>query len=638
MAAVSAPGRLLAIAVVLFVLGALNTHAAEDGDLAGLDIEELMEVEVVTAARRAMPLTQVAGAVTVLDEEDIFHSGATTLPEALKLVPGVHVANVDLDKWAVGIRGFNGLLSNKHLVLIDGRPVTSPTTGFVDWGSQVPLSVVKRIEVVRGIWTHLWGADSFTGVINVITKPAAETQAAQSVTTVGSSGIEQLLRYGGEFGESGHYRAYMGGSYKDGNWHADRADRRSSSDWKKWQLGTRVDWQNAYTDCLSLQADFVASSIRDGASGFKHIFAPRVRDTLMGYAQFNWNRALGLDAGINFRTSYTRDQVSVGDMTGGTNTLDVEVQYAAEQYSRHRLTWGLGGRYYWDDINSGHKTKIDREQRYTLTSNGFVQDRVTLVDDRLYMTLGAKLDHFGEGSFEIQPTIRLLHTLEDQEYWFAVSRAVRADTRWQRSGSYSVQKRGTVYTVKPSDSLTTEKLISYEAGHRRRITKDLLWDVSLYVNEYDELVMLAYDEATTTATLSNSLKGTAYGVETSLEWVADDWLTLTPSASVIYQNIKGFEESFLDDAMPDEGVGYQLKLQTRLKSSKNTGLDFLTGYLDDMPGERTPGYFSLETHAYWHASESLTFELIGRNLGEAKEQYSSLHVGPSVDLRITWDF
>lgn len=135
----------------------LSSAAEETDDLSDLSIEELMDVEVVTASRRAEPLSQVPGAVIVLNEEDLFRSGATSLPEVLKLVPGVHVAQVDMDKWAVGIRGFNGLLSNKHLVLLDGRSITSPAMAGVFWGNVVPVSQVKRIEVVRGAWTSLWG-------------------------------------------------------------------------------------------------------------------------------------------------------------------------------------------------------------------------------------------------------------------------------------------------------------------------------------------------------------------------------------------------------------------------------------------------------------------------------------------------
>ena len=630
--------RVQSLCIVCFFLLLVSFAWAEsDDDLAALSLEELMEVEVVTSSRRAEPLSQVAGAVTVLDEDDIFRSGATTIAEALKLVPGLHVVQMDTDKWAVGIRGFNGILSNKHLVLLDGRPITSPTTAGVVWGNTIPVSMVKRIEVVRGVWTHLWGADSFTGVINIITKSAAETQGGQSVTLAGSTGVEQLFRYGDTVDDV-VYRGYLSGGYRTGDWITGEGDDRSSRDWVKQQGGFRVDWENAFTDSLSLQGDFAASSINDGASGSRKIFRPHVRDEFNGYGQFSWNRATGLDAGIGFRTSFTRELVSVADLTGGTNTLDAELQYAAEQYGRHRLTWGLGSRYFWDDIESGDNSFIDKENRYTFTSNGFVQDRVTLMEDSLYLFLGGKLDYFGQTSVEVQPTIRLLHTREDSEYWLAVSRAVRADTRLQRSGSYSIEHNGEVYTVHTPDSLTTEKLIAYEAGYRQRFTSDIHGDLSFYINDYDQLAMIEFDRAMRTATLRNSLEGEAYGVEAILDWTVNQWLRLCPSISLVYQDIRGVDFPPSGDSMPEEGLSSEYKLHVFTKPLQDVGFDILAGY-SVSPDERfMPGYFSLEAHASWKASETLMLELIGRNFGEVTSQYSPLHIGPSVDLRMTWDF
>jgi len=612
---------------------------AEGEDLASLDIEELMDVDVVTASRRAEPLYQVAGAVTVLDEEDIFHSGATTLPEVLKLVPGVYVEQMDLDRWAVGMRGFNGLLSNKHLVMIDGRPVTSPTSGGVDWGHLVPLAIVKRIEVVMGTWTHLWGVDSFTGVINIITKTAEETQDGLSQTTAGTSGINQLLGYGGEAGDTVHYRVYANGGYTNGGWTTETEDKQSSSDWRKKQVGTRVDWVNAFTDTLSFQGDLSYSSIEDGAFGAPpHVYEPHDRDIANGYAQFSWDRALGLDSSVAFRSSYTHSETTIDDLTGATNTIDAELQYADEQKGIHRFTWGLGGRYYWDDIQSGPHTSIEEDRRYTFNANGYIQDRITLSEDSLYLILGTKLDYLGQDPLEFQPTVRLLQTMENQELWLAVSRAVRADTRWQRSGSYTIHIRGNDYTVIPPDSLTTEKLISYEAGYRNQVLDDLRWDTSIYINDYDELAMLVVDDATKTASLSNSLKGTAYGMETMLEWGAADWLTLIPSAGLIYQNLYGLDGDPVGESVPEDGFTYTLKLQSRLKFTPTTGFDLLTGYVDG-PGERNmPGYLFFEAHAWWKATDSLMLELLGRNLSEAFYDTTSLRVGPSLDLRATWKF
>jgi len=633
-------GVLCALCCLLFplsVAAADSGNATDAGD--GADIEELMEVQVTTASRRAEPLTKVAGSVTVLTEEDIFHSGATSLPELLRLVPGVQVSQMDTASWAVGIRGFNGRLNSKHLVLVDGRPITSPTTTDVDWGAIVPMSMIKRVEVVRGTWTHLWGADSFTGVINIITKTAEETQGGQSVTLAGTTGADQLLRYGGTMGDTGHYRGYVGGSYQTGNWITGDGGGRGSRDWYRERGGVRMDWENAYTDSLSFQGALVASSIKDNASGGQQFYQPHTRNNYNGYLQFVFDRATGLDSGVKFRTSYSRDAVSVADLTGGTNSLDAEVEQAVEQMGRHRLTWGAGSRYFWDDIKNGDFASIEPQRRSTMLTNAFLQDRITLVDDSLFLTLGTKLDWFGRGEVEYQPTARLLYALDDSEYWLAVSRAVRADNLWLRSGGYIFDHHGTRFTVSPGSDLTTEKLIAYEAGYRQRIASDLRWDLSLYTNQYDELAMLELDPVAKTATLVNSLSGTAYGMEAQVNWTATPWLSLVPSVSTVYQDIYGLRSPPQGDSVPDRGLTTEWKTQILTKPLTDVGLDVLVGYLDGPSGQDSnPDYLLLETHGSWKVSESLMLEIIARNLGGSRRQYSTLRVGPSIDLRVTWDF
>ncbi|WP_300138143.1 TonB-dependent receptor plug domain-containing protein [Pseudodesulfovibrio sp.] len=635
--AMAAPGWILAAALALCCLLSPRAVRADEPD--GSDIQELMDIRVTTASRRAEPLSRVAGAVTVLTEEDIFHSGATSLPELLRLAPGVQVSQMDTGMWAVGVRGFNGRLNSKHLVLIDGRPITSPATADVDWGKAVPIGLVKRVEVVRGTWTHLWGADSFTGVINVITKNAEETQGGQSVTLAGTTGAEQLVRYGGTMGDSGFYRAYVGGEYQTGNWVTGDGDGRGSTDWRRERAGVRMDWENAYTDAFSLQGAMVASSIRDNASGDHQVYQPHTRRNYNGYAQLVWDRATGLDSGLKARTSFTRDAVSVSDLSGGSNALDAELQQAVEQWGRHRFTWGAGSRYIWYDIENGDFASFEPRQRDSFTSNAFAQDRITLLDDTLYFILGTKLDYFGRGNVEFQPTARLLYTLDNSEYWLAVSRAVRADNEWIRSGGYVFDHHGTGFAVSPSSDLTTEKLVAYEAGYRQRLSNDLRWDVSLYSNRYSELAMLELDPVARTATLVNSLSGASYGMEAQVNWTVTPWLGLVPSVSTVYQDIYGLHSPPQGDSVPDRGLTTEWKTQILTKPLKDVGLDVLVGYLDGPSGQDShPDYLLLEAHGSWKVSESLMLELIARNLGGSRRQYSTLRIGPSVDLRVTWNF
>lgn len=625
----------LCIAILLF----LSPAARADDDLSGLGLEELMQVEVASATRRAEPLSRIPAAVTVLTAEDIFRSGATNVPEALQLVPGVHVAQMNTDRWAVGIRGFNGLLSNKHLVLVDGRPVTSPVMTGVQWDNIVPISMVKRIEVVRGTRTSLWGAESFTGVINIITKNAFDLQGGQSVTTAGTRGASQTVRRGWETGGDAAVAVYGTGEYLNGDWLTSSRQERDGHEWSKVQGGLRADWENAFTDALSVQADVVRSNTEEELPGGPG--GPpesRSRSDLNGYAQFVWDRATGLDSNLRFRTSFTRDSAQLADLDGGVNALDAELTSAMEQMGRHYLTWGLGTQYIWDDVHGDGLGKFDQGHIYSWTGSSFFRDRITLLPESLYLVAGLKADVLGGGDVEIQPTVRLLHTRDDAEYWLAVSRGVRTDTRYQRSGTYRINIAGTDYQVLAPSDLKTEKLISYEAGYRRALTPETRFDLSLYVNDYSELLMLELDEAAHTARVTNSLKGTAYGMEAMLEWTAADWLTLKPSASLIYQNIYGLDSGPVGDSMPEEGLGSEMKLQILTRPLKDVGLDLFLGYLDSPDQLHLPAYFSVDAHASWRASDTLLIELIGRNLTGSHKQFSDLAVGPSVDCRITWDF
>ena len=622
---------------ILILLSWTGAARAED-ELADLDLEQLMQVDVVSATRRSEPLSRIPAAVTVLTEEDIFRSGATNIPEALKLVPGVHVAQTDTDCWAVGIRGFNGILSNKHLVLVDGRPVTSPVMTGVQWDNIVPISLVKRIEVVRGTRTSLWGAESFTGTINIITKSAAEALGGQSVTTAGTRGVGETVRQGWKTGDESALMLYATGEHLNGNQLSSERGDREAHEWTKVQGGLRADWENAFTDALSLQCDMVRSSTEKDNPGGPGPRRSETRTDLNGYTQFVWDRATGLDSNLRFRTSYTRETAMLADLEGGSNTVDAELTSAMEPLGRHLFTWGVGSQYFWDDVHSSGRANIDRERIYTWTANGFIRDRITLLPDSLYLVLGMKADILTEAAVEPQPTIRLLYTRDEAEYWVAVSRGVRADNRYQRSGSYVIHARGHDYLVKAPGNLEPEKLISYEAGYRQTLTPEARLDISLYVNDYSELLMLELDDATNTAKVTNSLRGTAYGLEAMVDWEPYEWLTLKPSASVIFQDLYDLESGPVGDSMPEEGLGSELKLQILTRPRKDVGLDLFLGYIDSPDQLHLPAYFSVEAHASWKATDALMLELIGRNLGGSSEQFSDLAVGPSLDFRLTWDF
>jgi outer membrane receptor protein involved in Fe transport len=198
----------LALSSGLAVPSAAQT--ADPRDLTRFSLEDLMNVQVTSVSKKDQRLAKTGAAVFVITPEDIRRSGATNIPDLLRMVPGVDVARMDHSNWAISIRGFNDVYANKVLVLIDGRSVYHPIYSGVVWYAQdVPLEDIERIEVIRGPGGTVWGANAMNGVINIITKSAKDTLGGLLTTGGGSSyQMEGLVQYGGKAGQNGAYRVY----------------------------------------------------------------------------------------------------------------------------------------------------------------------------------------------------------------------------------------------------------------------------------------------------------------------------------------------------------------------------------------------------------------------------------------------
>jgi iron complex outermembrane receptor protein len=188
-------------------------------NLADLDIEQLMntKVRVTSASKKEEKMVGAPAAIFVITGEEIRRGGFSSIPEALRMVPGLTVTQINAHLWTVSSRGFNGFPNEKMLVLIDGRAAYDPLYGGVLWDVEdVPLEDIDRIEVIRGPGGTLWGANSVNGIINIITKPADRTQGVSVVTSAGhDEGYVASVRFGGNAGEPFAYRIFGKASYWD---------------------------------------------------------------------------------------------------------------------------------------------------------------------------------------------------------------------------------------------------------------------------------------------------------------------------------------------------------------------------------------------------------------------------------------
>ncbi|WP_051677153.1 TonB-dependent receptor plug domain-containing protein [Maridesulfovibrio frigidus] len=628
----------------LFITGGIlpfyaNAAELDSPSLEQLDLEGLLDVEIISPTSRKQSLENIAGSYTILTEEDIKASGATSVPEALRVVPGVLVTRMDTNKWAIGIRGFNGMFNSKQLVLIDNRPITSPFYSEVIWSNNdLPIELVKRIEVIRGPWTSLWGSESLNGVIKIITKSAKEMKGTQSVTVVGTDGVNQMVRQGGELSDDGDFMVYAKGGYDSGtSYKVNGETHEGSRDLVKGSAGFRSDWQNAFTDQLTIQGDIASSTITEKSPPGTPFSADREKKEYGGYAQFTWDRATGINSGMQFRTSYTRSAATFDDLEGISNTVDAEFLYSAEQIGMHLMTFGVGGRYFWDSFEQGKHVTVHNDQFSRMDASAFAQDKMTLIEDSLFLTLGLKLDYTEDSELSPQATARLLYTADEHEYWLAASRATKTPSNWVNEGRYEVRYNGERYRIDATGGLDSEELTSLEAGYRRIFSDNLKFDISLYFNSYDKLLTLSYDEDTRTATPTSSLCGLIYGTEAAIDWKALPRLTIRPSISFSNQDFTGSSSNSPGFSPPINSPIYDIRLQALIDLADHWELDLFTSYLNSMDDRDLATGFGVDARLAWQALPSLSLELIGSSLLTPISE-GNFTTEPSGSLRVIWDF
>src|SRR5438309_2991187 len=318
-----------------------------------LSIEQLMNLEVTSVSRRPERLAQAASAIQVITQADIRRSGASSLPEALRLATNLQVAQVNSRDWAISARGFNSTTANKLLVLIDGRTVYTPLYSGVFWDVQeMPLAALDRIEVISGPGATLWGANAVNGVINVITKDAKDTQG---LLLSGGGGTELRgfgnVRYGGTLGSTVRARIYGRGFRRDAT--ALPSGQDAVDDWHLWQGGFRLDWDEASVNRVTLQGD-----LYDG-----HISQPTVSDIGVsgGNVMAKWSHTISERSSLAAQLYYDRTHRHIpGTFGEDLDTYDVDVQHAARLGARHDVVWGLGYRLINDRVANSSMLEIGR--------------------------------------------------------------------------------------------------------------------------------------------------------------------------------------------------------------------------------------------------------------------------------------
>lgn len=647
--------NLVALAIVLAVVGVgwaqqvpLSQRSATN--IAELSIEELVNLQVTSVSKKEQRLGDAPAAVFVLSNDDIRHSGATTLPDALRLVPGMQVAAIDSSTWAVSARGFNHQFATKLLVMIDGRVVYSPLFSGVYWDAQqVMLDDVDRIEVIRGPGATVWGANAVNGVINIMSKSARETQG--SLIYGGGGDVHLALggaRYGGRINEDTYYRVH--GTYQLNDDFLLANGQPANDGWDLGKGGFRIDHYTPNEGQLTWQGDAYAGNLAD-YSGDQHGFNTLARWTQPISERSSCEVQAFLDH--SFRND-AQAEVSV-------DTADLTFQHTFGLGERNDVIWGLGYRFTKSRVqrvNNPAVTILDSEIPLNLL-NAFVQDEFKVVPDKLTFTLGTKVEHNDFTGIEVQPSARLVFKpAENQTVWASVSRAVRTPSETEGkdfitfiSGAPVVGPGGGLFlpTVVGNPGFESEVLWAYELGYRVQPTQRISVDVTAFYNDYTHLVshqisgfIPGAPMGTMTIQPFNSMNGASYGSEAALTVAATDAWRWSASYSLLMLQMR--EGSAVTTESPEANAPtHQAVLRSSYDFTRHASLDAQLRYVDNV--QSIPAYLTADIRLSWRPKDNLEFSLVGQNLLDDRHpEQASLTGASTMEVprgfygKITWRF
>lgn len=607
-------------------------------DLTKESMQDLMNIEVTSVSKREQRLSQTASAVFVITEEDIQRSGATNIPDLLRMVPGLNVAQINANTWAITARGFNSRFSNELLVLLDGRSVYTPTFDGVFWDVlDVPLQDIDRIEVIRGPGASVWATSAVNGVINIITKKASETPRPFVELLAGN--VDQgfaTVQYGGRAGTRTSFRAFA--KYLNVRHWPSSVAPDGGDGWNDARIGFRTDSDISATDTLTFEGDLYRGRESNPSLDVTSIGSPRVQTRYEvnlggGFLQAMWNHKYSARAGISLQASY--DEYERNDLLGETRgTFDVTLQHHFGWGDRQDVVWGGEYRYSQSvSVGSLFVALVPADLKSNLLS-GFVQDEIAIVPDRLHLTLGTKLERDNYTGFDALPTARLTWTPSTrQTFWTAFTRADRAPASTDESlraslGGFSGPSGPTELVLTGNPNLKTERMIGYEAGYRRSVAEQLSVDFAAYYNRYNNQETTEpgtpfFEAGSSTPHVviplifENLMSGETHGFEASINWQpASRW---TISSGYAFEQIHMHLSPASQDAdSVAEAEGStpvnSAQLRSHVDLVKRLSWDTSTYFVGRLTDPAIASYTRLDTGLTLHWNKKLSLRIVGQNL------------------------
>jgi len=606
---------------------------------------------VTSVSKSPEKLSEAASAIQVITGDDIRRSGASSIPEALRLADNLDVAQQNSHDWSISARGFNAGLANKLLVLMDGRAIYTPLFSGVFWNVQdYLLEDIDRIEVISGPGGTLWGANAVNGVINITSKSAKDTQGLY-MEAGGGTWLQDFagVRYGGILASNVYFRVY--GKYFDRGNEVFANGHDASDSWRMGQGGFRIDAEPSAQNKFTLQGDLYGSDVNvptggDGKASGGNILG-------------RWTRVFSDDADATLQLYYDRTHLHdpISNQFGTAkilmddlDTYDLDFQNHFRLGERNRFVWGLGYRFTHDVVGQAQNlafvpTPFDRN-----LFSGFAQDEIMLMKN-LFFTLGTKVEHNDYTGFEFEPSARLAWTpTEQQTIWAAVSRAVRTPSRVDRDIREPVSPP---FILAGESSFISETLIAYELGYRAQLGPKISTSISAFYNDYDHVRSLSFTPTTIIPLFfANNLEGETYGFEFSANYQILEWWRLHAGYDLLKEHIRvkpgqaDINHAHNETADPENQFSLRSSMDLPANLELDAGLRWV-GTLHNNNGATlgtVPSYFELDVRLGWRPTKNLELSIVGQNLlhdhhaeygfpSPAREE-----IERSVYGKVTWQF
>jgi iron complex outermembrane receptor protein len=645
----------------------------QTSDLADRSLEDLLNIAVTSVSKKEQKMSQVAAAIFVITQEDIRRSGSTNIPDLLRMVPGMDVGQINSNTWAISARGFNHELADKLLVLIDGRAVYTPTFGGVNWDTlDVPLEDIERIEVIRGPGGTIWGANAVNGVINIITKKAGDTPGG---LVSGGGGTQErgfgTAQYGGALGSNFNYRVFAKDINRANTPDLDQGDS-SHDNWYLLHGGFRIDGKLSPADSFTVQGDIFNGN--EGSELVHTTLDPAGNENVLRRAELHggdilgrWNHTFANGSDTTLQMYFDRTARYGPESNEVLNTVDFDFQHHLAPKGIHDLIWGVGYRRASDATDGTIDLAYVPAAKTLNTLNSFVQDEITVKPNRLFLTLGTKLEHGTFAGLDVSPAVRVAwtptvrHTL-----WAALSRAGRTPSRIDTASNIAIAAfpaadgapEEVLLVGNPKQKV--EHVLASELGYRAQPNRSFSLDIATFYNVYDNLrskemgsVFFQPDPAPARwilpITWGNGMHGVTYGAEVSADWRVTDRWTLSPGYAFLEMHLDTYPGSTdVDSTWNTEGSSpqHQAQLRSHVDLSRRLFWDTTLYFVGALPAQQIPSYERLDTQLRLRLGEKGELSVVGQNLlqdhhAESNDLYTIVNASQikrGVYARFTWRF